>query len=574
MARKSRKDLIRAENSGHPTVETQNRLPTISDPVYSTVGYARLSVLETRDRKDSEALQNQKAILCEFIQSRKDLHLVSIYEDNGETGTSFRRPGFEAMMEAVCTGKASCIVVRDLSRFGRNYIEAGNYLENVFPAMGVRFISIGDGYDSSDATTADCLLAALKNLMNQTYSKDISRKSGSVLREKIRRGEFIGGYASYGYVKDPEDRHRIIVDPEAAEVVRLIFQKKLEGAGNTAIVRWLNNSGILSPCCYRHQKGILLDQRFAQPRPWKVETVKKILRSQVYLGHMVQGRRRSEFYAGIPDHRLPQSEWTIVENTHEAIISQEDFEAVQAICEEKNKEYHARLGKYDCLGKSENILKGLVYCGDCGRPMVRYKQVVKGKKVSYHYMCPNYAAMLENSGCTYKFLREDILLDALSQLISKEIEQAVDAERLVKHLSSGSEGQIAARAAELRRLNLDLERTETRRKTIMQDFLAGKLSGEEYERLKLCCAEGSDQMKRRILTLREEQRQQTETLTEDNPWLRAFGGLRLPDRLTRELTQALIQRVIIYADDKIEVVFNYRDEREQLLRAVSEEVSA
>ncbi len=571
MARKSRKDLIRAANSGQSMPEVQ---PQTDEVTYTAVGYARLSVLETRDRKDSEALQNQKLLLRGFIQGQSDLKLLSIYEDNGETGTNFRRPGFETMMEAVCDGKANCIVVKDLSRFGRNYIEAGNYLENVFPSLGVRFISIGDGYDSADATTADCLVVALKNLMNQVYSKDISRKSGSVLREKIRRGEFIGGYASYGYIKDPEDKHRIIVDPEAAEVVRLIFQKKLEGIGNTAITRWLNDSGIPSPCCYRYQKGILIDQRYAQPKPWNVQTVKKILQSPVYLGHMVQGRRRSEFYAGIPDRLLPPEEWTTVENTHEAIISQEDFDAVQAVCEETNRAYHANLGKYDYLGKSENILKGLVFCGDCGRPMVRYKQVVKGKKVSYHYMCPNYASMLERSGCAYKFLREDVLLDALSQLIGKEIEQAVDAVRLAKRLSAGTEGQITARAVELRRLNLELERAEARKKSVMQDFLAGELSCDEYERMKICCAGEAERLKGYILKLREEQRRQSETLTEANPWLKAFGRLQLPDRLTKELTHALIQRITIYADDKIEVTFQYQDEREQLLTAINEEVSA
>lgn len=571
MARKSRKDQIRAANSGQALPEA---VPQPVEVTYTAVGYARLSVLETRDRKDNEALQNQKAIIREYIQGQKDLKLLSVYEDNGETGTNFRRPGFEAMMEAVCDGKANCIVVKDLSRFGRSYIEAGDYLEHVFPALGVRFISIGDGYDSADATTADCLIVALKNLMNQMYSKDISRKSSSVLREKIKRGEFIGGYASYGYIKDPEDRHRIIVDPEAAEVVRSIFQKKLEGAGNTAITRWLNDSGILSPCCYRHQKGILIDQRYAQPKPWNVQTVKKILQSPVYLGHMVQGRRRSEFYAGIPDRLLPPEEWTVVENTHEAIVSQEDFDAVQAICEETNRAYHANPGKYDHLGKSENILKGLVYCGDCGRPMVRYKQVIHGKSVTYHYMCPNYAAMLERSGCSYKYPREDVLLDALSQLIGKEIEQAVDAVQLAKRLSAGTEGQITARAAELRRLNLDLERAEARKKSVMQDFLAGELSCDEYERLKVCCVSEAEGLKERILALREDQRRQSETLTEDNPWLKTFGRLKFPERLTKELTHWLIQRVTVYAGNRIEVVFKYQDEREQLLTAINEGVSA
>lgn len=573
MARKSRKDSIRAVNAGQ-SVPKPDPQPVSQAKTYRAVGYARLSIMETRDRKDNEALQNQKALLREFIEKQPDLRFQAIYEDNGETGTNFDRAGFECMMETIRSGKADCIVVKDLSRFGRDYIEAGNYLEHIFPFMGVRFISISDGYDSADATTADCLIVALKNLMNHMYSKDISRKSGSVLREKMRRGEFIGAYAAYGYIKDPANRHHIIIDPEAAAVVREIFRKKLAGTSNQAIARQLNEAGIPSPCCYRYQKGILLDERFSKNKPWVMETIRKILKNQVYLGHMVQGRRRSEFYTGRPERYLSEEDWTIVENTHEPIICQEDFDQVQALCAEANARYHARLGKYDHLGKSENILKGLVFCGDCGKPMVHYKQVSHGKKVDYYYLCPNYAAYLEKSGCHYKFLLEDILLDTLNQLITKEIEQTVDAAALAKLLSSGAEGQAATRAAELQQMNTELARMESRKKTVMQDYLAGELSQVEYEDLKRCCSDEAEALKTRIMALREEQRRQTETLTEANPWLQAFGGLRLPVKLNSELAHALIERVTIYESDRIEVAFRFRDEREQLLAAIEKEVVA
>lgn len=574
MARKSRKDMIRAENGGAPVARPEPRPQREPEKVWVAVGYARLSVFETRDRADSEALQNQKALLRRYIEDAPDLRLLSVFEDNGETGTNFDRTGFEQMMEAVRGGRANCIVVKDLSRFGRDYVEAGNYLEHIFPFMGVRFISISDGYDSADATTADCLTVALKNMVNQMYSKDISRKSGSVLREKMRRGEFIGGYAAYGYIKDPADRHKIIVDPEAAAVVREIYRRKLEGQGDTAITRWLNATGVPSPCCYRYQKGIILDKRFARYKPWLVQSVKKILRSEVYLGHMVQGRRRSEFYAGRPDRLLPKDEWVIVENTHEPIVSREDFDAVQAICEEAHAAYHARLGKYDHLGKSENILKGLVFCSDCGRPLVRYKQVNHGKSVSYYYLCPNYAAMLEKSGCSYKFLREDILLDTLEQVIGKEIELAVDMTALAKKLSEKRAGKGEDVPSLLRKLNLELERVEETRKGAMRDYLGGMMSQTDYEMLKGCCVEEAEELKKRIFDLRAQQRQKTETLTEKNPWLVAFGGVSPAFTLTRELAKALIERITIFKDDRVEVTLRFRDEREMLLRAVSGEVVA
>lgn len=571
MARKPRKDLIRAENSGQTAVAVQSKPCPEPAPTYLAVGYARLSIFETRDRADSEALQNQKELLRQYIANAPDLQLVGIFEDNGQTGTNFDRAGFETMMETVRSGKANCIVVKDLSRFGRDYVEAGNYLEHIFPFMGVRFISISDGYDNADATTADCLTVALKNMVNQMYSKDISRKSGSVLREKIRRGEFIGAFASYGYRKDPADGHRIVVDPEAAGVVREIFRRKLEGQGDTAITRWLNAAGVPSPGCYRYQKGIILDKRFARYKPWLVQSVKDILRNEVYLGRMVQGRRRSEFYAGRPDKRLPRDEWTVVENTHEPIISREDFDAVQAICVERNAAYRARLGKYDHLGKRENILKGLVYCSDCGRTMVRYKQVSHGKNVSYYYLCPSYAAMLEQSGCSYKFLPEDFLLDSLEQVIQKEIEQAVDMTALAKRLSARVSGKTDQGAMMLKKLNAQLERVEETRRNAMRDYLGGQMEQTDYELLKECCLGEAEELKKQIFDLREQQRYQAETLTEKNPWLAAFGGLGRPFHLTKELAASLIERVTIYGNNRVEILLRFRDEREQLLAAAGEE---
>ena len=571
MARKSRKDLIRAENSGQTAVAVQSKPCPEPAPTYLAVGYARLSIFETRDRADSEALQNQKELLRQYIANAPDLQLVGIFEDNGQTGTNFDRAGFETMMETVRSGKANCIVVKDLSRFGRDYVEAGNYLEHIFPFMGVRFISISDGYDNADATTADCLTVALKNMVNQMYSKDISRKSGSVLREKIRRGEFIGAFASYGYRKDPADGHRIVVDPEAAGVVREIFRRKLEGQGDTAITRWLNAAGVPSPGCYRYQKGIILDKRFARYKPWLVQSVKDILRNEVYLGRMVQGRRRSDFYAGRPDKRLPRDEWTVVENTHEPIISREDFDAVQAICVERNAAYRARLGKYDHLGKRENILKGLVYCSDCGRTMVRYKQVSHGKNVSYYYLCPSYAAMLEQSGCSYKFLPEDFLLDSLEQVIQKEIEQAEDMTALAKRLSARVSGKTDQGAMMLKKLNAQLERVEETRRNAMRDYLGGQMEQTDYELLKECCLGEAEELKKQIFDLREQRRYQAETLTEKNPWLAAFGGLGRPFHLTKELAASLIERVTIYGNNRVEILLRFRDEREQLLAAAGEE---
>ena len=216
MARVSRRKQIAAAQ-GLPVDE----LPKAAAlRIFRTALYVRLSIMDTRDRKDSESLQTQIDYLCGYIAKHPDLELYDCYRDNGETGTNFERPGFQRMMEDVKAGRVDCIIVKDLSRFGRDFLETGNFLEKVLPFMGVRFISVNDNYDSIRADSGEAMTIALKNLMNDIYAKDISQKVYSALDTKKRSGEFIGNFAAYGYVKSPEDRHKLAVDPDAAKVVQ------------------------------------------------------------------------------------------------------------------------------------------------------------------------------------------------------------------------------------------------------------------------------------------------------------------------------------------------------------------
>ncbi|WP_455582893.1 recombinase family protein [Dysosmobacter sp.] len=566
MARKSRKDIIRATNAGVPLETVVPERVVIQ--TYQTATYARLSVLETRDRKDSEALQNQKALLRSYIAQHSDLHLVAEYEDNGETGTNFDRSGFQRLLEDVRKGRINCIVVKDLSRFGRDHIEVGNYLEHIFPHLGIRFISISDGYDSADASTFDCLTIALKNLINHIYSKDISQKSGSVLREKQKKGEFIGTYASYGYLKDPQDRHRIIRDPDTAPVVQEIYRRKLEGQSIFGITRWLNNSGIPSPATYRYQKGILKDKRFEAGKPWGDFTVKSILKNEVYLGHLVQGHRISEFYLNRPSRELPKEEWTIVRNTHEPLISQDDYDAVQNILEEKYRAYQANRGKYDHFGKSENILKGMVYCANCGHPLVRYKQVSHGKKRSFFYLCPTYAKQLERSGCTYKFVPEPMLISLIETLVEKEIALAGDLSAMSRQKTKTHTEAAKSALQEQRALNAELIKLDSLKKKLMGDYLAGQIPRDDFERMKLRYQDETEYLRAQFETARTQERHARKKTIENNVWRSTFAGIQTPFHLTKELAAKLIDRINIFSNDRIEVVFRFRDERRALLESV------
>ena len=562
MARKSRKAAIQATLDGRPLPQESKAAQPV---VWNVGGYVRLSVMETRDRKDSQALSNQMELLRGFVAQKPDLKLCGLYADNGETGTNFDRSEFQRMMADIRAGRINCVVVKDLSRFGRNAMEAGDYLERVFPFLGVRFISIGDGFDSSEPNAAYTLTVMLRNLLNEVYSMDISRKSGSILRQKQQRGEFIGAFASYGYLRDPGDVHKIIVDPETAPIVREIFRRAAEGEGVRSILRWLNTEGILSPGTYRYQKGICLDKRFAdgKPKPWGQMTVKNMLQSSVYLGHMVQGRRRSEFYAGIPDHHLPPSEWTVVENTHEPIIDQATFDRVQAHIKAAKEQYHANVGKYDQLGSEDNIFQGLVYCADCGRPMVRYKSVTcKGTKLTYRYICPNYANLLQRSGCAYKYLPDEDLKDVLGRLIAQEAALAVDTAALLEQKRDTGPTVIDLKLA---RAKTEWDSLARLRERLMRDFLAGVLNKEDHDRMKQRYAQEAADLERSIAQLQKEQRREKRLLTTRNPWLAAFRKHKNKVELTRELTQALVDRITIYAENRVEIQLKYRDERAALL---------
>lgn len=347
MARTKRKinPLVQAAESAAPATK-----------IYKTAAYVRLSV-EDSGKPGTDTIEGQKALLTSFIESKTDMELVSLFCDNGRTGTDFDRPQFEKMMEEVRKGRINCIVVKDLSRFGRNYKETGNYLERIFPFLGVRFIAVNDNFDTLTAErTQDGYIVPLKNLINEVYSKDISKKIDAALSVKQRNGEFIGAWAPYGYRKDPDDKHHLVINEETAPTVRQIFKWRSEGVSVVQISRRLNDAGILSPSAYLYATGEVKTEKY-KGVPWHTQILKSILAHPVYIGHMVQGRKKQSFYEGKRQTYVDEANWIIVRNTHEPIIDGETFEKVQQIAKQRKSEYHERLGKFAHLEHSENQAK-------------------------------------------------------------------------------------------------------------------------------------------------------------------------------------------------------------------------
>lgn len=544
-----------------PVAEQAAPLPRI----YNVGGYVRLSV-EDSGKKDPDTIEVQQEWIEHYIAAQPDMNLCHLYRDNGRTGTNFQRPGFERLMEDVRAGKIDCIVVKDLSRFGRNYIETGNYLEQVFPFLGVRFVAINESFDTLTAERgSDGYIAPLKNIINDAYSKDISRKVSSALAVKQKAGEFIGSWAAYGYRKCAEDKHRVEPNPDTAPVVRDIFMWRLEKMSYNKIAKRLNDDGIITPSRYLYQIDLIKTKKYNQSQ-WKPQVIKSILNNPVYLGHTVQGRKKSGLCQGQKQRHTQKSDWVIVENTHEPLIDEDTFRAVQAMSEQASKSYNANLGKHDHLGTTPNILRGLIFCADCGRPLVRYKSVTnKGTNRYYVYICPSHSADI--TACPKKYIHENELKKALLSALCHELELCADTQKLIKEYSRSPAAvrQYNSQERNLTSAKQALARAKSLYGSLYQNYVDRLMDEGEYVDLKRQYRAEIERAQAAITELEQQQFEQ-ERRTVNNPWLKAFSGFQEEKELTDELAHALIERVEVHSDNRLEIKLKYRDEYEELAR--------
>jgi len=549
MARKSRKaDTI-----------PQTTLP-IRDITYDTGLYIRLSVMDS-GKKDGESILTQQEMLKKYVAERPELTLEGVFVDNGETGVDFMRPAWNDLMKQCRSGKINCIIVKDLSRLGRNYIETGEYLEKILPLLNVRLIAINDSYDSLTLTNSERLVSNLKNLVNDLYAKDISRKSSAALRMKQKQGAFIGTYASYGYLKDPNDKNKIIIDPETSPIVRQIFEWKADGIGSAHICRRLIELGIPTPNKYRLMKGIVKDERYNES-VWAIPVIKRILTCQIYLGHMVQGRKRGALYEGGGHGMINKNEWTVVYNTHEPIISQELFDRVNSVMETRTKAYNMQNGKYAHIEKPEMILKNLVFCADCGKPLFRYKKVQsKYNYVYWTYQCRNHNNLLN---CPIKYIHEKNLYDAVYTAIRLELQKCADVKGVIEKLNreSSHKSKLANFDEEIETAERELRRISSLRQAVYEDYAAKLLTLSEYRYAVEKYNNDTEKERNRLETAKQEKNKYTQNSTPENEWLVVFDRFMNEKELTVEMAQSMIERVTVSSRDRVEVIFKFRDEYE------------
>jgi len=497
--------------------------------------YVRLS-REDGDREESDSVDSQKSILEDFALQDEYIDSHTFYIDDGYSGTDFNRPSVRRMLADVESGKISCVVVKDLSRLGRNYIEVGRYLEQIFPSLGVRFVSVTDNIDSFlMPTQSNTIIVPFKNLINDEYSRDISQKIRSALDIRRRRGDFIGSFACYGYKKSSE-RGKIEVDEETAPIVRRIFEEFISGKPKSTIARDLNLEGVLSPSEYKLKKN----KNYVPPEGgglWSFSSVNRILTNPIYTGDMVQARSGVVSYKVHKTRAKHESEWIVSKNTHEAIISREQFEKA------------ASLQKMDVRAdKSSGMvhpLSGLVRCGDCGRALAR-RSVKHSYGVYNYYICPTYKQSHE--ACTKHSVRVDKVENAVLEAIREQIRKAVDLDRLSKRAAKHKKSS----AQQSEPLKRELDRVMMLKRSAYEDWKAGDISREEFRAFKDSYDEREQELKRRISELDEKK----ET---DDPIRKLLLSLESPETLERSLVCALVRDIQVYEDGKIVINFKFAE---------------
>lgn len=424
-------------------------------------------------RAESNSISSQRDMICSYIRKHKDMEIYDIYVDDGFSGANFDRPAFKRMMEDIEAGKIDCVIVKDLSRLGRDYIEAGRLIQKTFPAFSVRFIALTDNFDSLTADYNETsLVLPVKNFVNDSYCRDISNKVRSHQKVKRENGEFIGAFCVYGYQKSDKSRNVLVPDEYAAEIVKKIFLWKLKGYSTSAIAERLNELGVLSPMEYKKQQGEKFQTGFVtgvKPK-WSAVAVKRILVNECYIGNLVQGKEEKVNYKVGKTVKKPEEEWTRVENTHEAIISKEDFEIVQELLKVDTR---AAKGK-----KKAHMYSGLLFCGDCGKPMIRRVLHYKGGDI-VHFIC---STRNRAEGCTKHDIAEDALNEIVLTGLKQQISLFMDRYNVINHIEEMEVRfeEVVVFDKEMEKLHKEQDKYLSLRAGLYEDLKKGIITEEDF----------------------------------------------------------------------------------------------
>ena len=519
--------------------------------MYQMAAYCRLSK-DDGENKISESIENQMKLIREYVGKSEDLEIADIYIDDGYSGLYFaNRPEFQRMMEDIYKGKIQGVITKDISRLGREHIETSNYIERVFPSLGIRYIAILDGVDSVAHSNEE--LAQFKTLFNDMYSRDISKKIRGALSAQKKRGQFMSGFAPYGYIKDPADKHHFLVDEEAAKVVRKIFYMYLEGYSRDGIAKKLNEEGIMTPSEYKRKvQGLKYSnaQEKAGAKGWAYPTINVILKNRVYTGAMVQHKSEKISYKMEKYHYIPEEQQYILEGMHEPIISRDTFEQAKEIMKKRS-----RTPGFLNEVRKVNPYAGFLVCGDCGYNLQRVT-------CRDGYECGSYHRK-GNNMCYSHFIKREVLDSIVINEIQRQAKLALkenDKDELLK--AADRRKEINRRCAEadqwIERLQKELAGVHRYKKKTYENYVDGVLDKEEYLSYKAEYEKQDQDIREKIAQAEKEKDNFEETEESYENWIEKFVKYGTLAEVTREIVTELIDKIIVNGDKSIDIIFKYQ----------------
>lgn len=519
---------------------------------YLAIAYYRLSKIDRNKTQESDSIANQRKLIQAYLGKHPNITLVDEAYDDGYTGTNYNRPGFQKVLNAIESGQVNCVIVKDLSRLGREYISTGKYIETVFPDLGVRFIAINDDVDSMKCHAGDELIIPIKNIMNESYCRELSKKLRKQFRIQRSNGEFLGAFASYGYCKSSDDKHKLVIDEFAAEVVKGIFSLFVKGYSPAAIAEYLNGELVLPPSEYKKSRGLNYKSGFLsanQPK-WSAVTVRRILSNPLYAGTLVQGKR------GTPNYKIKrmrfrsEEEWTVIKGNHPAIIDPLVFACVERMLKRDTRSAPDAEVVYP--------LSGVLYCSDCGRPMGRRAATKNGKKYSY-YVCSTYKS---GKGCSAHSIECSTLDQVVLDAITNQINVVVEMEQLLNGLGSTDVWKVRVQRLDtmIEQKNDELEKYQQRRMGLYEALNDGVIDREEYNKMREIYAKKIEDAEQGIRQLADSRDEALCNAGTESNWISQFVKFQGVESLTRELVFTLVDKIYVYADKRIKIEYNYRNE--------------
>lgn len=503
-------------------------------------------------KSESNSIGSQRELIRAFIMEQSDMELYDIYVDDGFSGSNFERPEFKRMLADIEAGRVNCVIVKDLSRFGRDYIEAGRYIQKVFPTLGVRFIALTDHYDSNSADMSETsIILPVKNFINDSYCRDISTKVKSQLEVKRRNGECIASFVVYGYKKSEEKRNQLVPDEYAAGIVRKIFKWKIEGMATTAIAEKLNELGILSPREYKISLGLRFYGGYCGvgSSGWSSVTVKRILTNEVYLGHLLQGKRERVNYKVKKMQMRPKEEWVKVENTHEPLISEDDFEIVQQLLKADGR-------KSPKTGKSSPFV-GLLFCGDCGEQMIRRVNRYKEKENIY-YIC---STKNRGDGCSRHSIAESELWETVENSIRQFANAFLEEKEKFERVGENERNYetIDQYDKETERLKKEKDKYHHLCAGLCEDLKKGIIDKEEFEHLYKSFCRKEEELEKAIKGQNQFIREILEKGVLSAERLKSFEECVELKEIDRYTLSSMVKQIKVYEGRKIEIEFRFTD---------------